>query len=66
MTIRLNGELYELPGPVTLSALLHSLDLDDRRVAIERNLVVVKRQEYPTTTLRDRDEVEIVNFVGGG
>ena len=66
MTIRLNGEPSELPGPVTLSALLHSLDLDARRVAIERNLVVVKRQEYPTTTLRDSDEVEIVNFVGGG
>ena len=66
MTIRLNGEPYELPGPVTLSALLQSLDLDARRVAIERNLIVIRRQEYSTTTLHDSDEVEIVNFVGGG
>ena len=66
MTIRLNGEPYELPGPVTLSVLLQSLDLDARRVAVERNLVVIKRQEYSTTTVSDRDEIEIVNFVGGG
>ena len=66
MTIRLNGEPYELAGPVTLSALLESLDLDARRVAVERNLAVVKRGDYSTTTLHERDEVEIVNFVGGG
>ena len=66
MTIRLNGEPYEIAGPVTLSALLESLDIDARRVAVERNLVVIKRQEYSTTTVHDRDEVEIVNFVGGG
>jgi thiamine biosynthesis protein ThiS len=66
VTIRLNGEPYELAGPVTLSALLESLDLDARRVAVERNLAVVKRGDYSTTTLHERDEVEIVNFVGGG
>ena len=66
MTIQLNGEPYELAGPVTLSALLESLDLDARRVAVERNLTVVKRVDYATTTLHERDEVEIVNFVGGG
>lgn len=66
MTIRLNGEPYDIAGPVTLSALLDSLDLDARRVAVERNLVVIKRQEYETTTLHGGDEVEIVNLVGGG
>ena len=66
MRIRLNGEPYELPGPVTLSALLHSLDLDARGVAVERNLIVIKRHEYSTTVVGESDEVEIVNFVGGG
>ena len=66
MTIQLNGEPYELAGPVTLSALLESLDLDARRVAVERNFAVVKRGDYSTTTLHERDAVEIVNFVGGG
>jgi thiamine biosynthesis protein ThiS len=66
LTIRLNGEPYDIAGPVTLSALLESLDIDARRVAVERNLVVIKRQEYETTTLHGGDEVEIVNLVGGG
>ena len=66
MTIRLNGEPYELAGPVTVSALLESLDIDARRVAVEHNLVVIHRDAYPTTALNEMDEVEIVNFVGGG
>jgi thiamine biosynthesis protein ThiS len=66
VTIRLNGEPYDIAGPVTLSALLESLDIDPRRVAVERNLVIVKRHDYPNTTVTDRDEIEIVNFVGGG
>jgi thiamine biosynthesis protein ThiS len=64
--IRLNGEPFELEGPVTLGELLARLDIDPRRVAVERNTVVVKRPQYESTRLGEGDEVEIVNFVGGG
>ena len=37
-----------------------------RRVAVERNVAVVKRAAYETTVISDGDEIEIVNFVGGG
>jgi thiamine biosynthesis protein ThiS len=66
MTIRLNGEAHELAGPLTVTALLASLDIDPRRVAVEHNLIVVKRAAYDTTIVADGDEVEVVNFVGGG
>ena len=66
MTITLNGEPYDLSGPVTVTELLAHLGIPPERVAVELNLVVLKRATYGTTTLRDRDEVEIVNFVGGG
>ena len=66
MTIQLNGEPYEVRGPVTISTLLDLLDIDSRRVAIEHNMKVIKREAYPHTTLQERDQVEIVNFVGGG
>jgi len=33
---------------------------------VEHNLVVLKREAYDRTTVREGDEVEIVNFVGGG
>ena len=66
MKITLNGDPFELPAPLTVSELLTHLQIDPRRVAIEHNLVVLKRHTLDTTKLADGDEVEIVNFVGGG
>lgn len=66
MTITLNGDRHEIPQPLSVSALLATLAIDARRVAVEHNLAVVKKAEYDTSIVKDGDEVEIVNFVGGG
>ena len=66
MTIILNGDRVDVTGPLTLSALLVQLGVDARRVAVEHNLNVVKRANYDTTQIQDGDQIEIVNFVGGG
>ena len=66
MRILLNGESHDLSSPVTVQTLLETLGIDSRRVAVERNLVVVRRAHYATELVGDGDEVEIVNFVGGG
>ena len=66
MTIRLNGDPHDLPEPLTVSELLSRLEIDSRRVAVELNMVVLKRHTFDTTTINEGDEVEIVNFVGGG
>ena len=66
MTIILNGDPFELVAPLTVSQLLASLEIDARRVAVEHNLVVLKRATYDSTEIREGDQVEIVNFVGGG
>ena len=66
MKITLNGDPFEVAGPLTLSALLAQLGIDPRRVAVEHNLVVLKRAMYEQTHIQEGDHVEIVNFVGGG
>jgi thiamine biosynthesis protein ThiS len=66
MTITLNGEPYDLSGPLTVSELLAQLRIDPRRVAVELNLEVLKRGMLETTVVREGDAVEVVNFVGGG
>ena len=66
MTIRLNGEPHAVAGPESISALLTALGIDSRRVAVEHNLVVVRREAYGSTIVHDGDEIEVVNFVGGG
>ena len=62
----LNGDRVDVTGPLTVGDLLAQLDLDARRVAVEHNLLVVKRTAFADTPIREGDEVEIVNFVGGG
>ena len=49
-----------------MDELLARLQIDPRRVAVEHNLVVVKKAAYGSTIVARGDEVEIVNFVGGG
>jgi thiamine biosynthesis protein ThiS len=66
LQITLNGDAYEVAGPLTVTDLLARLDIDARRVAVELNLVVLKRDAFGGTMVQPGDEVEIVNFVGGG
>ena len=66
MTITLNGEPFQLDSPMSVAALLAKLDIDPRRVAVEHNLTIIKRQTYPDIVIGEGDRLEIVNFVGGG
>ena len=66
MRITLNGDPYELAEPLTISRLLTTLEIDARRVAVEHNLVIVKRATYDASVVQPGDRVEIVNVVGGG
>ena len=59
MNVTLNGEPRDVPGALTIAALLAHLDVDARRVAVELNETVVKRARYDDTPInagrRDRD-----------
>jgi sulfur carrier protein len=66
VAITLNGDPHSCEGPATIASLLASLAIDPRRVAVELNFVVVKRDAYATTPVEAGDQIEIVNFVGGG
>jgi len=66
LVITLNGERFELDQPMSVIALLARLDIDPRRVAVEHNLTILKRQRFPEVVVGEGDRVEIVNFVGGG
>ena len=66
MKLQLNGELRELPEGLTLATLVKQLGMKADRVAVELNLEIVPRANWPDTHLRDGDKLEIVHFVGGG
>jgi thiamine biosynthesis protein ThiS len=64
--ITLNGDPYELDAPLSVADLLVQLEIDSRRVAVEHNRQILKRQAFTDKRVSDGDTVEIVNFVGGG
>jgi thiamine biosynthesis protein ThiS len=66
VTITLNGDPFDISGPLTISELLTRLDIDARRVAVEHNLVILKRTTFDGVVVNEGDQIEIVNFVGGG
>ena len=66
MNLTVNGELRDFPPLADLAALVATLGLDGRKVAIERNLEIVPRSAYGKTRLADGDRIEIVHFIGGG
>lgn len=68
MSIRLqiNGESREVPEGTTVAVLLHRLNLNAPRVAVEVNTRVIPRAQHEQTTLATGDQIEIVTFVGGG
>jgi sulfur carrier protein len=66
MRVQVNGEPREVAAGSTIVALLASLGLSDRPVAVERNAEIVPRAEHAQTVLADGDTLELVVFVGGG
>ena len=64
--IRVNGEHRRVFAGMSFADLANELGLDPKRVAVERNLVIVPRSTLANATVEDGDEIEIVHFVGGG
>lgn len=66
MKLLINGEERSFGPALTLSALVEQLGMKQDRVAVELNRNIVAREDWPQTKLSDGDQLEIVQFVGGG
>ncbi len=66
MVIRINGKDNEVAPDLSVAQLLEDLEIRPGRVVVELNAEVVSRDAHGATQLKEGDEVEIVQFVGGG
>jgi sulfur carrier protein len=66
MQIQVNGSPAEVADPCTLSALIETLGLTGRRLAVEVNEELVPRSRLAEQRLAPGDKVEIIHAVGGG
>jgi thiamine biosynthesis protein ThiS len=64
--IQLNGGGYILKSGSNLNDLLKILKKDNNKVAIELNGEIADKKKYKKIILKDKDKLEIVQFIGGG
>jgi thiamine biosynthesis protein ThiS len=62
MKLVINGEERSF----TLVGLVEQMGMKQDRVAVELNRDIVPRAQWSETSLADGDQLEIVQFVGGG
>ena len=66
MQIVVNGDSMELEENADLVHLIHRLEMQHGRIAIELNKRIVPRSEHATQRLHPGDVVEVVQAIGGG
>jgi len=66
ITIQLNGDPYVIEGDARLTVLIAALKMKPGRIAAELNREIVPKADYAKVTLCEGDELELINFVGGG
>ena len=66
LRLTVNGLQREVEPETSIAVLLEELDIQDVRIAVEHNRAILPRDRYADTLLQDGDQVEIVQFVGGG
>jgi sulfur carrier protein len=66
MRLTVNGEVRDAPDSATLADLLAFLGIEGKRVAVEHNREIAPRSLWASIVLNEGDQLEIVQFVGGG
>ena len=66
MKVVVNGEPTELASGATVEAVLASLELPDRGVAVAVDAEVVPRGEWPAHELSENARVEVLRAIQGG
>lgn len=66
MKVIINGKDYDLPEGITLFELIKQLKFDPEKIVVEKNLDIIKREEYEKCVINENDRLEILRFVGGG
>lgn len=66
MQVTINGQARQLQPAASLREMLETLQLGDKRVAVELNGAIVPRSRHASVALADGDEVLIVQAIGGG
>lgn len=66
MILKVNGEPKTFQDGLSINDILEQLQIKDLVMACALNMKIVKQIEWATTFPKENDELEFLNFVGGG
>jgi sulfur carrier protein len=66
MQITINGKAKSFTDNITLTQLLEDLELQQDQVVVELNNQILTNQLFSATELKSGDNLELIQFVGGG
>ena len=66
MLVRINGEGLPIVSLMTVAALVTQCKIRPETVVVEYNGVILAREKWEATMLKENDTLEILSFVGGG
>ena len=66
MILTINGKQESIQKPLSLDALVAAKGLCPEKIVVEHNFSIVSKKDWTKITVKDRDMIEIVSFVGGG
>ena len=64
--IKLNGKKLALNQSSTLFSLVKKLNIPLNKVAIELNRKIIDKKKIKYIKIKNKDNIEIVYFIGGG
>jgi len=64
--IKVNGKRLLIDQNLNVSNLIKKLDISLKKVAIEINKKIIDKKKLKKITLKNKDNLEIVHFIGGG
>ncbi|NBW52312.1 MAG: sulfur carrier protein ThiS, partial [Betaproteobacteria bacterium] len=65
MNLKINGNIKSFDdSSMTVETLVKQLNLLGKRIAIEKNGMIISKSEFQNITLQDGDQLEIVGAVG--
>ncbi|MGX0018514.1 sulfur carrier protein [Staphylococcus hominis] len=62
----INGDAFNFDSEQSITSVLEALELDPKRVIVEHNKTLIKQEDYDQHTVREDDQLELLEFVGGG